>query len=336
MIEPGNESATGNDDAVEALLGKAAPRLAPPAEDAAVVREAVQAEWRKVSGRRRRQRRAFSMAIAASVLFAAFLSLNLLRTSGIEPVTVASIDKQLGSVRITGDAAVGEGASGLSPLVAGNSIVTGADSGVSLKWYTGGSLRVDAETQIEFRSPTELFVVRGRVYYDSSPAMAAISGATRQLVVSTNFGDVTHIGTQFMVQSDRSEMSVSVRKGTVEVTPDGGTTTRATDSQLVRVRGGAPEIVNFRPYGDAWEWLEATAPSVNLEGRSVDEFLTWVGHETGMAIHYESAGVRSAAQQEILRGQSLDASPRESLAIWLPAINLSWRMDEGVIYVDAR
>ena len=166
--------------------------------------------------------------------------------------------------------------------------------------------------------------------------MAAISGATRQLVVSTNFGDVTHIGTQFMVQSDRSEMSVSVRKGTVEVTPDGGTTTRATDSQLVRVRGGAPEIVNFRPYGDAWEWLEATAPSVNLEGRSVDEFLTWVGHETGMAIHYESAGVRSAAQQEILRGQSLDASPRESLAIWLPAINLSWRMDEGVIYVDAR
>lgn len=336
MIEPGNETVTGKDDAVEALLGKAAPRLTPPAEDASAVREAVQAEWRKVSGRRQRQRRVVNLAIAASVVMAAFLSLNLLRTSGVESITVASIDKQFGSVRIAGETAVGTGASELSALVAGNTIVTGGNSGVSLDWNTGGSLRVDAETQIEIRSPTELFLVRGRVYYDSEPALVSDAASGKPLVVSTDFGNVTHIGTQFMVQSDRAGLSVSVRAGTVEVTPDGGAATRATDRQQIRIRGGVPEIVNVRPYGDAWEWLEATAPAIDLEGRSVHEFLTWVGHETGMAVRYESVGVQSAARQEILRGQALDASPRESLAIWLPAINLSWRMEEGVIYVDER
>ena len=68
-----------SDEAFAELLGKVPPRSAPSATDEVLIREAVHAEWRLVSGRHVRRRHLTSFALAASVLLAVFATLNLVR-----------------------------------------------------------------------------------------------------------------------------------------------------------------------------------------------------------------------------------------------------------------
>ena len=89
-------------DAVEALLGQARPRPVPAAANEQIVREAVHAEWRAVTGRRSVRRRALQFAAAAAIVLALAVGANLLKTTGVRPVEVAAIDKQHGSVYVLG------------------------------------------------------------------------------------------------------------------------------------------------------------------------------------------------------------------------------------------
>jgi hypothetical protein len=323
-----------SDDADEALLGKATPRPAPPASDADSVRAAVREEWLTVTGSRKRRSRYLQMAIAASIVVVAVMSLSLLRMTGIEPAQVASVSKQFGSVSIIGEQSQVLQQPGMTTIVAGQTIRTDAGAGLALEWSSGGSLRMDENTRVDFLSPSEIFLDSGRIYFDSEPLMAAISGSGLRLTVRTPYGEVKHIGTQFMVHADRAEMTVSVRSGVVEVSPPGKAPSRAEASQQLAVnRSGTHHIVDIRPFGGEWEWAERASPSVDLDGRSVHEFLGWVSHETGMELHYGSEEAESYARTESLNGR-IETGPQEALAAWMLANDLDWRMDEGHIYVS--
>jgi len=334
MNRSGEETVFESDDAVEALLGKATPRPAPPDADAESVRAAVREEWLTVTGRRRRRSNILQMAMAASVVAVAILSLGLLRTTGVEPVQVAHVSKQFGSVSIIGEQSEVLQQPGMTTLLAGQTIRTDAGAGLALDWSSGGSLRLDENTRVDFLSPGEIYLDSGRIYFDSEPLMAAISGSGLRLTVRTPYGEVTHVGTQFMVQAGRSEMTVSVRSGIVEVSPPGKAPSRAVASQQMAVtRSGTHHLVDIRPFGGDWEWAQLASPSVELDGRSVHEFLRWVSHETGMELRYGSEQAESYARTERLNGR-IESAPREALAAWMLTTDLDWRMDEGHIYVS--
>lgn len=324
-----------DDDAVEALLGKAAPRPVPPDAETAAVREAVRAEWQEVTGQRRSRVRITQWAMAASVLVAVFVTLNLLRTGGIEPQQVATIDKQMGTVRVLDDASRSSPVSNDAAVVAGQIITTQADSGLGLAWSGGGSLRIDANSRVEFVSTDAVYLHDGRLYFDSAPALSAssISGSDVRFTVHSRFGEVAHVGTQYMAQTDGVGLTVSVREGEVEVRPERGAATRAGRNQQMAISGsGVRSIVNIQPHGGLWQWVERTSPATDLDGRSIDEFLGWVSHETGLAIRYEDSAARSSADQ-LLRGK-LETGPREALDVWMLGTDLDWRIDNGVIYVS--
>ena len=332
----GKETLLDDDDAVEALLGKAAPRLVPPDVETEAVREAVRAEWQAVTGQRRNRTRVTQWAMAASVLVAVFVTLNLLRTSGIEPQQVATIDKQLGTISVLGKDSQFLQHNNLDRIVAGQTIRTSAGSGLGLTWSGGGSLRIDASSRVEFLSTDAVYLHDGRIYFDSAPALAAgsISGSDVKLTVHSRFGEVAHVGTQYMAQTDGVGLTVSVREGEVEVRPERGNTARAGRNQQLAISGsGVRSIVNIQPHGGTWQWVERTSPAANLDGRSVNDFLGWVSHETGLMLSYESNAARLYADQELLRG-NLETSPREALNVWMLSTDLEWRIDNGVIYVS--
>jgi hypothetical protein len=336
MSNVDRDSGLGSDEAVEALLGQALPRPVPPDAEARAVRQAVHAEWKKVSGRRSARRKVVALAMAASVLVAAFLSLNMLQTGGIQETRVASIDKRFGSIYILGENAELVEGNSLTTVTAGQTLITDDDAGIGLGWGGGGSLRVDANTRIEFLSDEEIYLHTGRIYFDSTPALgvASISGSDARLAVLTDFGEVAHVGTQYMARADADQLTVSVREGEVQVISPGGDAHASRNQQLAISGSGAHRMLNIRPDGGNWRWVEETAPSVNLDGRSVNEFLGWVSRETGLSLSYESAGARSYAEREILNG-TLETGPRQALEIWMLGTDLEWRIgDDGVIYVQ--
>ena len=193
--------------ALEELLGEAEPRALPPQQDEEVVRQAVRAEWDRVSTRRIRTRRVTQFALAASVLLAVFVSLNALRGpfDGNRLEQVASIQKQFGVITILSD---------------GEAIQTGMESGLTLAWNDGGSLRLDQNTHLEFVSGTEIYLQSGRIYFDSMPSgvPTVISDPdTAKLTIRTDVGTVRHYGTQFITQVNGDELSVLVREGRVSI-----------------------------------------------------------------------------------------------------------------------
>lgn len=318
------------DDPVEALLGQAKPRPAPPAEDAAEVRAAVHAEWRAVAAGHRRRARVRQFGVAASLLVAVSLLLASLLSNDIDPVPVASIDKSHGTIYLLGDRSKRVELAGTATIHSGQVIETGASSGLGLEWGGGGSLRIDADTRTEFVDAESVFLHRGRVYFDSGMA-----GDDAQLVIDTDNGSVRHVGTQYMIATDGDRLVVSVREGSVEINGQYHDRTAVAGKQ-VELRGSAqPTVADLPGHSGAWTWIETMSPNIDLDDRSAHDFLRWVGRETGHAVVFASPEAERVARVTTLVG-AVEADPRTELRLRMMTTDLMHEFDpvEGTIKVD--
>ena len=328
---------TTTDKAVEALLEHALPRPTPPSKDEQEVRAVVQAEWRAVTGKRRARTQFTRLAIAATVLLAVTVSFNVLRDSGIAPIQVATINKSYGSI-LLGNQSQLHALSDFSAITVGQSIVTDTeDAGISLEWGSGGSLRIDADTRVDFISADTIYLRSGRIYFDSTPSdlIASISSGANETTfrIETDHGTVTHVGTQYMTYASSGELTVSVREGRVSMNSNYHNKTVLEGQQLTVAGSRRASVANFPRHGAAWDWVERTSPIADVDGRSVDEFLKWVGRETGLEISYESPEAQRKARAGILRGE-VDMDPRSALAFRMMGEDLDWHIDGGTIRVS--
>jgi hypothetical protein len=148
MNESSDNLAVPGNDAVEALLEKAQPRLAPPDAVEQDIRAAVRAEWANANARRQRRRLAAGFAIAASVTLVLAASILGIRQTGIAPVEVASIDRSIGTLHVQSDSSGAMESVDTTSVLTGQVLTTGADSAAGLSWLDGGSLRVDSYSRI--------------------------------------------------------------------------------------------------------------------------------------------------------------------------------------------
>ena len=91
-------------------------------------------------------------------------------------------------------------------------------------------------------------------------------------------------------------------------------------------------LTSIPAYGDAWSWVEATAPAARVENPTVYRFLAWVARESGLGLRFATPAAEEAARNGKLIGR-VDAAPREALRIWMSTVDLDWRIQEGVIVV---
>ena len=338
MSTTGSNGEVRTDDAVEALLEQATPRPSPPGKDEQMIREAIHSEWQAVTGKRRNRNRLTRFAVAATVLLGVAVSFNMLNGGGVAPVHVATISTSHGSIHVISAQSQVNDLTDLTAITAGQTIQTNSNSGIGLEWDNGGSLRVAANTRIEFVSDDEVYLRSGKIYFDSTPSqlLAAVSGGSKesQFRIRTDQGVVTHLGTQYMTESADGALIVSVREG--EVLIDGTYhDERALVGQRIEISGNARgSITNVPRHGGDWRWIEKVSPVVNTDGRSVDEFLNWVSRETGLVVEYPDEATELTASNTILKG-SVDLAPREALDFWLQGQDLNWDINGGTISVSA-
>ena len=322
MRHSGVEYTVRQGDAVEALLERAEPRPAPPVDDEQRVREAVRAEWQAVTGKYRARRRATRFAIAASVLLAAMLSFNAFRDTGIAPEDVASIDKSHGSIYLLGEQSELTELAGLATVATGQTVMTGAESGIGLVWLGGGSLRMDEATTVELVGTNSIFLREGRVYFDSKAASA-------DFTIQTAHGVVSHLGTQYMTAVDGARLIVSVREGEISIDRDRAKDVAFAGQQIQIVGGGAATVTNIGRSGAQWEWVEVIAPTLDFSGKSTYEFLIWVARETGYHLVFEDAEAERTAKAGRLMGAIADLDPRRELEVRMLGEDLDYAFDEA-------
>ena len=72
--------------------------------------------------------------------------------------------------------------------------------------------------------------------------------------------------------------------------------------ELLTISDGGTTRSRLAPSASQWKWVNEVTPPFSIEGRSVDDFLTWAGRETGRTVVYSSAAAESQARSVTLRG----------------------------------
>ena len=303
----------------EQLLGHVAARPMPSTEDVEMARNAVKAEWLAVTRKRKRRRQFVSLAAAASMLLTLALVIRFALTPPVIAVQVAAIEKSYGSITIYVMGEELQEAADLLSISAGQTIITGKESGLALAWGGGGSLRIDANSRVVFLSDSAIELVSGAMYFDSM-------NRNVELHVRTKYGVIRHLGTQYMGRIDAESLAVSVREGRVSV--DGlyfvGVAERR--QRLTFIGSAGPNVLNISPHGDAWRWVELTAPQADFDGKTIFEFLQWVARETGLTITFDPPNVEQTAREAVVSGP-VDAEPRIALRQRLLSASLTYVID---------
>jgi len=322
-------------EALEDLLRHASPRPTPSREDEAAVRTAVRQEWRELTDRRQKRRRIVQYAVAATVLVGVFAGFNVFRGPTVVAVQVATIEKNIGPVYLLGEQAELRETVELASIMSGQVIVTGADAGLSIAWGSGGSIRIDENSRIEFTDGRSVFLESGRVYFDSqrAPMVAGIdAGGMPGVTLRTEFGNIEHLGTQYMTEVYADTLVVSVREGQVAIDGTYHDHLASPGQQVTIIGAEQPSVLSINAYGEAWSWVNRTTPAADVDGKSLHEFLTWVCREMGLEMKFEGQA-ETVARNAILKGR-IDTEPAEALRQRLATAALDWRIDEGVIYIS--
>jgi hypothetical protein len=306
-----------DDDAdLAALLRAVGPRVEPPPDTTADVRAAVAAEWRATVAARptpsvqtHRPRARTWLALVASVAAVAMavgIALPRLQ-SAAEPV--ASVARTEGRVEMRqGQGSWQSLASGTS-IVAGDEIRTTPGARLALRRADGLEVRLDHDTQLAFESVDRASLAQGSVYVD-----AGVTARGDSFTLTTRYGKVRHLGTQYLASLAPGTLQVAVREGSIAV--DRGhapVVARAGEALAVR-RDGSVERTRIDVHGEAWRWAAGIAPEFAIEGRSLDEFLAWAGRETGRQVVYTSADAAREAEQTLLRGSIGGLAPEAAVA----------------------
>ncbi len=330
-----NEHQTVEEQEVRDLIAGAGPRAVPPAEDMAKIKAAAREEWREMVQRERQQRRGLrlrgGLALAASVVLA--LAVGWWWTTRTAPVAapvVASVELLTGSVRAGGaELAVG------GELAAGASVETGgwiegAGAGAALRLDGGQSLRLAADTSVRLVSGRRLELLRGTLYIDSD-ATAAPDG----IEVVTVLGTVRDIGTQFEVRLSEGDaaMRVRVREGLVSLEADGDSHQANPGDQLSLLGDGSVVRAKVETYGPEWDWVMATAPGIETDGRSLTTVLRWVEREMGREVRYTDSALAEKAKEIIVSGSAKGFTPAQTLGTVVRTSDLRHEVENGTILI---
>ncbi len=316
------------------LLRSAGSRPPVAAGELAEIRSAAKAQWHEMV-RMERERKRFRnartfMALAASLILAVAIGWWL--KPGGAPTgseIVASVELVRGEVLFEG-LALAQGSRLAAGTVVETSDVDGAPSRVAVRLDAGQSVRIDSGSRLRFLSASRLDLERGAVYIDT-----AGTGGAAGVEISTPYGMVRDIGTQFEVRVDErapAALTVRVREG--EVTLERGEQVHsAYAGEELNLEGGDLDRRAIEPSSAAWDWILTATPAMELEGATLSSYLEWVSRETGRELRYEGAGLEQSAGSILVHGSIEGMTPEESLSVVLPGSGLGYLVENGSLII---
>lgn len=284
--------------ALEALLREVGRRDEPSAAAMAEVRRTVHGEWLATISQRKRQRRVFAFAIAASIAFVTVLAGWTLRFAAPDAEFAVTVARIAGDARLqTIPASRGHTIKVGDTVAIGSVLTTDDEMRVALAFGPGTSIRIDRGSKIERVSPSRFRLSAGAVYIDAQP-----QAEHHELLIETRAGDVQHVGTQYQVRQSGQVVEVSIREGRVQIAGSHGTALASAGERVHIAAAGEVRRGAISGQDPAWEWAEATSPVFALDNRTLAEFLEWVARETGRQVVYASPEARRRAEALKLHG----------------------------------
>jgi ferric-dicitrate binding protein FerR (iron transport regulator) len=325
------DSDCSQDTDLAALLRASGTRAQPSGAALASVRAAVAEEWQATVAARKRRSSIGRWSVAAAVATAA-VGLWITRPMYLAPaVQVASIERMEGTVSVQNRDQDGwHPASAAVPIHRGDRLRTGTGGRIAVKLPDGLGIRLDENTVLAFESGSRASLAQGAVYVDSG---GSHGDSVASLEVATTAGTVRHLGTQYQARLSDVGLQVAVREGQVAIAIAGHDVVATAGEQLT-VRDQQVHRDSIAANSNTWSWIGSVTPPFNIEGKSVDSFLTWAARETGRTVVYASPEAARRAHSVTLNGSIAGLSPDSSIDAVLSSTTLRPSRTDGQIRVD--
>ena len=291
------------------------------APDDARVYDRVHRSWKKQALRSWMLRWTLPLAAAAS---AVLIAIVVTQPEPVPAVGVGTVAKVISPV--PGDSALLMG----DEIYPGMTIETGAGQGYSFLLARNESLRLGESSTLRVESGDQFTLLRGRVYADTGEFVYRDGG----LRIDTTFGAVTDIGTQFAVSLQDSYLDVAVREGRVDVRQDTHKFIAMSGERLALQDQGRVEMTELSMTDPFWNWTTDLAPTFDIEGKSLLEFLKWAARESGRILFFEDSDLRMEAMRIDLHGSIENFGPLEAISSVLATTAFSYHVEPDRIVIE--
>lgn len=299
----------------------------PPHE--AQVYKSVELEWRRTSSRFSGKRRLLAYALAASAVLAVGL---IWQSMPPEPAIVPVVSRVGTVAKVVGGQSTGTLPAIGQDIFPGDRLNTGAGEGLSLRLSHGESFRLGDSTTVLVSDRNQFRLIRGRVYADTGEFIYK----DRSLVIETDMGTVTDVGTQFAVVTADNQLDVAVREGRVDVGNGDSDLVTLAGERMQLTRGEQAVYSEVAAHDPMWSWATQLAPSFEIENKSLLNFLRWVARETGRELVFEDNELLMAAMRTSLHGSVSDLTPTEAIESVMTTTAFRYRIEADKITIERK
>jgi ferric-dicitrate binding protein FerR (iron transport regulator) len=212
-------------------------------------------------------------------------------------------------------------------LGAGDSLRTGPDGRLAIELRGGASLRVNVDTELRLDDASEVELVAGTIYIDSGT-----NGAAARLEITTPFGSVQHIGTQYELRLDGQALRLRVREGAIVYLGATEQATAMAGEQLDVSSGALAGRRQIAPDDADWNWAGELAALPPADVHELGEVLSWIARESGLTLEYTIAGTRDRLASAPLFGVS-GFNPDETLGMIERTTDVRFEIRDGSLII---
>ncbi len=289
--------------------------------DGARVYDIVHQSWKRDAARAIAKRWMLPIALAAS---AALVAIFMSQPEPPLPVAVGTVAKVVspatgGSAYVLGDA-----------IYVGMTVATGEDEGLSFLLARNESLRLAENSTLRIDASDQFTLLTGRVYADTGEFVYRDGG----LRIDTPLGAVTDIGTQFSVSMHDGLLDVAVREGRVDIRSDSHKYVAMSGERVTLEQQGEPQVSSLALTDDYWNWTTDLAPTFDIEGRSLMDFLKWAARESGRMLFFEDSELRMVAMRTDLHGSIAGFSPLDAIESVLSTTAFRYYIEADKIVIE--
>ena len=160
------------------------------------------------------------------------------------------------------------------------------------------------------------------------------------LAIETAFGIVKDVGTQFEVRALTTGLRLRVRSGRVNLyrSAEGSTLKAVAGQQLLVEASGRIERRRIAPDDPEWQWAEALATPLRIDGQSAFDVLSWAARESGRRLVFANSDAELRARNAILSGgQKMKLTPAQAMRIAVATSgDLQASFGDGTLVVRSR
>jgi ferric-dicitrate binding protein FerR (iron transport regulator) len=307
-------------DALARLIEAAGRREAPPAQAYERALAAATEVW-QAKVRRRRWRMAASLAAGIAAMgTGTFVALQTLDSQQPIDEPIANLARVIGAVRTRSDDSQGwtivHESAGAETLPRGAVLRTEAGSGAALR-IDDVSVRIAEDTEVALESRSRLRLDHGKVYVDTGSA-----GVANRMLVVSDAGSISDVGTQFEVQYRQGSYRVRVREGEVLLQNETQLQRGRAGEQLNVDASGTVSIAAISANDPAWNWVYALGTAPDIDNQPLTVLLAWVARETGVPVRYATPTIERRASATILHGSIRGLEPLQALTVMLATTDL--------------